>query len=96
MLRQRGYDGMSANSWISEVLEELATRCPVTNSILAALLENNIQPEKKHPAICLIYGIVMFLRCHELSRIQRINSTLLIEGQASVNVSQSITDYTNN
>ena len=45
-LRQRGYDGMSANSWISQVLEELATRCPVTNSILAALLETNIQSEK--------------------------------------------------
>ena len=30
---------MSANSWISEVLEELATRCPVINSI-------NIQSEK--------------------------------------------------
>ena len=37
---------MSANSCISEVLEELATRCPVTNSILAALLETNIQSEK--------------------------------------------------
>ena len=46
VLRQRGYDGMSANSWISEVLEELATRCPVTNSISAALLETNIQSEK--------------------------------------------------
>ena len=38
---------MSANSWISEVLEELATRCPVINSIiLTALLETNIQSEK--------------------------------------------------
>ncbi len=81
MLRKRGYDGMSANSWISEVLEELTTRCPVTNSILGTLLETNIQPEKKHPAICLIYDIVMLLRCHELSRIQRNNSTLLIEAK---------------
>ena len=58
-------------------------------SWLAALLDTNIQPETKHSAICLIYGIVMFLRCHEISRIQRINFTLLIQGQASVNVSQS-------
>ena len=36
---EMGYDGMSANRWISEVLEELATRCPVINSI-------NIQSEK--------------------------------------------------
>ena len=89
VLRQRDYDGVSADSWMSEVLEELSSRCPVTNKILAALLESCIQPEKKHPAICLIYGIIMFLRCHELSRIQRINSVLLIEGQASVNVSHS-------
>ena len=89
VLRQRDYDGISADSWISDVLEELATRCPVTNNILCALLENRIYPEKKHPAICLIYGIMMFLRCHELSRIQRVNSILLIEGQASVNVSPS-------
>ena len=61
--------------------------CPVTKNILSALLESCIESEKKHPAICLIYGIIMFLRCHELSRIQQINSVLLIEGQASVNVS---------
>ena len=86
VLRQSGYDGMSRDCWTSEVLEELSTRCPVTNSILAALLESSINLEKKHLAICLIYG---FFRCHELSRIQRINSVLLIEGQSSVNVSHS-------
>ena len=90
VLRQRGYDGMSSDSWMSEVLEELATRCPVTNGILSTLLESSIYPEKKLPAVCLIYGIMMFLRCHELSRIQRINSVLLIEGQSSVNVSHTL------
>ena len=89
VLRQRDYDGISADSWMSDVLEELASRCPVTNNILCALLENRIYPEKRNPAICLIYGIMMFLRCHELSRIQRVNSILLIEGQVSVNVSHS-------
>jgi hypothetical protein len=53
-------------------LEELATRCPMVNKILRSLVESSIYPEKKNPVICLIYGIVMFLRCHELSRIQRI------------------------
>ena len=90
VLRQRGYDGMSSDRWMSEVLEELATRCPVTNGILSTLLESSIYPEKKLPAVCLIYGIIMFLRCHELSRIQRINSVLLIEGQSSVNVSHTL------
>jgi hypothetical protein len=91
VLRKRSYDGMSAEGWMSEVLEELATRCPVVNNILRSLVESSIYPEKKNPVICLIYGIVMFLRCHELSRIQRINSVLLIEGHASVNVSIVIT-----
>ena len=44
---------------------------------LQSLLESNIYPDKKKPGICLIYGIMMFLRCHELSRVQRINSMLL-------------------
>lgn len=75
---------------MSEVLEEMATRCPVVNKILSSLMESSIYPGKKNPGICLIYGIIMFLRCHELSRIQRINSVLLMQGQASVNVSHSL------
>ena len=87
VLRQRGFAGMSSNTWMSEVLDELSTSCPTVNNILCALLESTIQPEKKNPAICLIYGIINFLRCHELSRIQRINSVMHTEGEASVNVS---------
>ena len=86
VLRQRSFDGLSAENWMSKVLEELATRCPIVHKILSTLVESTVYPEKKSPAICLIYGIMMFLWCHELSRIQRINSVLLIEGQASVNV----------
>jgi hypothetical protein len=87
VLRQRGFDGMSSDTWMSEVLEEMSTRCPTVNNILCTMTESSIQPEKKNPAICLIYGIINFMRCHELSRIQRINSVMLTEGQASVNVS---------
>ena len=81
---------MSSDSWMSEVLEEFSTRGPVTSGILSTLLESSIYPEKNLPAVCLVYGIMMFLRCHELSRIQRINSVLLIEGQSSVNVSHTL------
>ena len=89
VLRQRGFDGLSEENWMVKVLQELATRCPVVHRILSTLVENTIAPEKKNPAICLIYGVTMFLRCHELSRIQRINSVLLTEGHASVDVSYS-------
>ena len=75
VFRQRGFVCMSSDTWMLEVIEELSTRCPTVNSILRALLESEILPDKKNPAICLIYGI------------QRINSVMLTEGQASVNVS---------
>jgi hypothetical protein len=87
VLRQRSFNGLSSEDWMSEVLHEMATRCPTVHKILSVVLESEIDAQKKNPAICLIYGIVMFLRCHELSRIQRINSVLLTQGQASVNVS---------
>ena len=87
VLRQRDYHGISKSSWMSDVLNELATRRPTVNSILCGLLESTIYPEKKTPAISLICGIIMFLRCHELSRIQTINSVLLVQGQTSINVS---------
>ena len=87
VLRQRAYDGMSSENWMSQVNQELSTRCPIVNSILSSLLESSYNPEKKRAAICLIYGIIMFSRNHELSRIQRINTILLTQGQASVDVS---------
>lgn len=87
VLRERSFEGLAANNWMSEVKNELSTRCPVVNNILSVLLDISHNSEKKEPALCLIYGIIMHLRCHELSRIQRINSILLTHGQASVNVS---------
>ena len=94
ILRQRSYDGLSSEGWMSEVLNEMLTRCPLVHQILSGLLETTIYPQKKKPAICLIYGIIMFLRCHELSRIQRINSVLLIQSQASLSVSYFLCMYT--
>lgn len=105
VLRQRYYDGLSSDDWMSDVLKKMATRCPVVHEILSSLLECSINPHKKNPAVCLIYGIIVFLRCHELGRIQRINFVLLIQDQASANVSHwsnnclhtcSFTVYTEN
>ena len=87
VLRQRDYAGLSSESWMSDILKEMESRCPMLNKILCSLLESNIYPNKKKPGICLIYSTIMFLRCHELSRVQRINSMLLAQGHASVNVS---------
>ena len=78
VLRQRFYDGLSSEDWMSAVSKEMATRCPVVNEVISSLLECNIYLDRKKPSVCLIYA---------LSRIQRINSVLLIQGQASANVS---------
>ena len=86
VLRERLFKCLVAKIWMSEVKEELAIRCPVVNSILSVLLDTRHCQDKKEPALCLIYSIIMHLRCHELSRVQWTNS-ILTSGQASVNVS---------
>ncbi len=85
VLQKRCHKGLQ--TWMTEIMNELSARCPVVTAILSKLLELNHFPEKKIPAASLIYGIMTFLRCHELSRVQRINTALLIQGQASTNVS---------
>ena len=72
---ERSYYGMSQINWTTEINVELSTRCPVVSSILETLLQTDYYPEKKFPALCLIYGIIMLLRCHELSRTIDINIT---------------------
>ena len=87
VLHDRSYNGMAQINWMTEVNAELSTRSPIVSYILETLLQTDCYPEKKLPALCLIYGIIMFLRCHELSRAQRINTILLTKGNASTKVS---------
>ena len=63
---------------MSEVAMELSTRCLNVAKILSTLLDCDMScPGKKLPPMCLIYGMIIFLRCHHLSMIQRINTVLL-------------------
>ena len=79
---------MCEDNWMDEVRKELLTRCPTVASILSTLLDCSMKkPEKRLPPLCLLYGVIMFIRCHHLSRIQRINTVLMTEGKASGNVS---------
>ena len=87
VLQNRSYGGLCQENWMAEVNSELSSRCPTVAKILSTLLDCDlISPGKKLPPMCLIYGIVMFLRCRDLSRIQRINNVLLTEGKATTNV----------
>ena len=84
VLRKRTYDGLSESTWMDEVLNEITTRSPTVSDTLCMLLEYPLNSQKKLPSMCLIYGIIVFLRCHELSRIQRINSVLLSQVNTQV------------
>ena len=82
VLRERQFSGMSDAKWMDDVLEEMKSRCPTLWRMLSRILDYRFHPSNTAP-ICMIYGIIMFAKCHELSRIQRINSVLLMQGQAT-------------
>ena len=60
--------------------------CPVTYKILSEMMELDIFTEKKIAPLTLIYAIIMFKRCHELSRLQHINSTILPDSGTNTEV----------
>ena len=86
MLRERGYNGMSTYSF-EKILNEMKTLCPTVFSVLSQMIQfDNIEEKRKAAAMSLVYGIIMFLRCKEMSLVQRVNSVLLTEGDASSEV----------
>lgn len=85
VLQQRDYDSLKDVTW-EEILKELSTRCPLTLDVISVLLEGTYRGDVKLPAACLIYSMVVFTRNNKLSRLQRVNTTLLIEGNASTMV----------
>ena len=87
VLRDRTYGGLSKETCMFDIVNKLLTKCPTVSEILSSLLDCSLlNPGKKLAPICLIYSIIMFMRCHELRRIQRIN-TVLTEGKVSSTVS---------
>ena len=68
------------------MVDKLKTLCPVVFRILSELLELSYNKEKKIAPLCLVYGVVMFKRCHELSFLQRINNVLLADSDANMEV----------
>ena len=89
VLRDRTYSGLFQETWRVEIVNKPSTRSSTVAEILSSLLDcSMVNSEKKLPPICLIYSIFMFMRCHELNRVQRINTALLTEGKASSNASK--------
>ena len=88
VLRARGYDGMKTLNF-TEIIKEIQTLCPTVFSLLSHMIFLTSSPEDKTVPLALIYGIIMFNRCKEMSRIQRVNIVLLTEGDASTEVHYS-------
>lgn len=85
VLRDRGFPGL-AKVTFEEILSEMQSLCPKVFKILSVLFQLDPNAEKNTPPLALVYGMVMFRRFHELSRIQRMNTVLLSDGNASKEV----------
>ena len=85
VLREQGFPGMSTLNF-EEIVKEVETRCPTVFKLLLQMIQLSHNSEKKTAPLALIYGIIMFRRCKELSRVQRVNTLLLNDSGASQQV----------
>jgi len=85
VLRERGFTGMSTLNF-EEVVKEIQSQCPKVYKILSQMVQLCINPDNKKAPLAVIYGIIMFKRCKELSLVQRVNTVLLNDGGASQEV----------
>ena len=86
VLRARGYDDAMNTLSFTEIIKEIQTLCSTVFSFLFHMIFLSSSPEDETVQLALIYGIIMFNRCKEMSRIQRVNTVLLTEGDASNNL----------
>lgn len=85
VLRERNFTGLS-NVDFAEIVSEIKTLCPLVHTLLSGMLEMDVASEKKTVSLALIYSLIMFRRCHKLSRVQRVNTVLLCGGDANQEV----------
>ena len=83
VLRARAYDDAMNTLSFTEIIKEIQTLCPTVFIFFFHMIFLSSSPEDETVQLALIYGIIMFNRCKEMSRIQRVNTVLLTEGDAS-------------
>ena len=84
---KRGYPGLTAFAF-EDILTEMQNICPTVFGLLSWMIQLDLNREKNVAPLALIYGIIMFKRFHELSRLQRLSTVLFSEGNASKEVIQ--------
>ena len=87
LLMQKNYTGLCSLN-LDDIVQEMRHFCPTVYDILSTMLDMD-NKEKKNPTLCLVYGLIMFRRFHELSLFQRINTLILIEGNANQQVNNT-------
>ena len=85
VLRDRGFPGRSTLNF-EDIVKKVEMQCPTLFKLLSQIIQLSQNYDKKTAPLALIYGIIMFRRCKEMSRIQRVNTVLLNDGGASQEV----------
>ena len=85
VLRDRGFPGMSTLNF-EDIVKEVKMQCPTVFKLLSQMIQLSLNYDKKTAPLALINGIIMFRRCKEMSRVQRVNRVLLNDGGASQEV----------
>ena len=84
VLRDRGFPSMSALN--EDIVKEVEMQCPTVFKLLSQMIQLSQNYDRKTASLALIYGIIMFGRYKEMSRVQRVNTVLLNDGGASQEV----------
>ena len=69
-----------------DIVKEVEMQCPTVFKLLSEMIHLNLNYDKKMAPLALIYGIIMFRRCKEMSHVQRVNTVLRNDGSASQEV----------
>ena len=86
VLRDRGFPSMSTLNF-EDIVKEVEMQCPTVFKLLSQMIQLSQNYDKKTASLALIYGIIIFRRCKEMSRVQRVNTVMrLNDGGASQEV----------
>ena len=88
VLEKRDFD-MLSNINFKESIEEMKWLCPTVYEIVFSILEMDMGTEQKIPTMGLVHSLTMFKHFREMSLLQRLNTLLLIDGDANQEVKKT-------